>query len=105
MMGDSIQVYRLFLKFSTYLRKLRTHRVLEVFGFRLGHLARAEVEDLFAEQLEDDHVVLAEALVGLAGADDIGDERLPVFGPFTFQDLRGKRPLLPPAKINKVKVF
>ena len=89
-MGDSIQVYRLFLKFSTYLRKLRTHRVLEVFRFRLGHLARAEVEDLFAEQLEDDHVVLAQRLVGLGRPDDVRDETLPVLRPLPDNQTRLK---------------
>ena len=52
-----------------------------MFCFCLSHLAGAEVEDLLAEQLQDDHVVLAQRLVGLGRADDVGDETLPVLRP------------------------
>ena len=69
------------------LRELRAHGVLEVLRLCLRHLPRGKVEHLFAQQLEDDHVVLAEALVGLARADDVRDEGLPVLGPLALQDL------------------
>ena len=52
-----------------------------MFCFGLSHLARAEVEDFLAEQLEDDHVVLTQRLVGLRRADDVGNETLPVLWP------------------------
>ena len=51
------------------------------------HLSAGEVKDFFAEQLEDDHVVLAEALVRLARSNDVRNERLPIFGPLSLQDL------------------
>lgn len=72
--------------------------VLEVFGLHLRHLAAGEVKHLLAEQLEDDHVVLAEALAGPTGTHDVADEGGPVFGPFLLQDLRaeqGHHPLPP----------
>ena len=52
-----------------------------MFCFGLGHLSRAEVEHLLTEQLQDDHVVLAQRLVRLRRADDVGDETLPVLRP------------------------
>jgi len=60
-----------------------------VLGLDLGHLSTGEVKDLFAEQLEDDHVVLAEALAGAARAHDVADEGGPVLGPLLLQDLPG----------------
>lgn len=62
--------------------------VFEVLGLHLGHLAAGEVKHLLAEQLEDDHVVLAEALAGPAGTHDVTDEGGPVLGPFLLQDLQ-----------------
>ena len=61
--------------------------VLEMLGLDLGHLPAGEVKHLLAEQLEDDHVVLAEALAGAAGPHDVADEGGPVFGPLLFQYL------------------
>lgn len=56
-------------------------------GLDLGHLSAGEVKHLLAEQLQDDHVVLTEALAGPTGANDVCDEGGPVFGPLLFQDL------------------
>lgn len=64
--------------------------VLEVLGLHLRHLATGEVKHLLAEQLEDDHVVLTEALAGAAGAHDVADEGGPVFGPLLLQDLKAE---------------
>ena len=68
---------------------IMSHRlpVFEVLGLHLGHLSAGEVKDLLAEQLEDDHVVLTEALAGPTRTHDVTDESRPVFGPFLFQDL------------------
>ena len=52
-----------------------------MFCFGLCHLTRAEVKDLLAEQLQDDHVVLAQRLVGLGRTNDVRDETLPVLWP------------------------
>lgn len=57
-------------------------------GLHLGHLAAGEVKNLLAEQLEDDHVVLTEALAGPTRTHDVTDEGGPVFGPFLLQDLK-----------------
>ena len=57
-------------------------------GLRLRHLSAGEVEDFFTQQCKDDHVVLAEALVRLARADDVRDEGFPVFRPLSFQNLK-----------------
>lgn len=57
-------------------------------GLDLGHLSTGEVKHLFTEQLEDDHVVLTEALASSTGPDNVGDEGGPVFGPFLLQDLQ-----------------
>lgn len=64
--------------------------VFEVFGLHLGHLAAGEVKHLLAEQLEDDHVVLTEALTGPTCTHDVADEGGPVFWPFLLQDLRAE---------------
>ena len=65
--------------------------ILQVLGLDLGHLPAGEVKHLLAEQLEDDHVVLAEALAGAAGPHDVADEGGPVLGPLLLQDLREGR--------------
>ena len=64
--------------------------VFEMLGLDLGHLSTREVKHLLTEQLEDDHVVLTEALAGAAGSHDVTDERGPVLGPLLLQDLEGK---------------
>lgn len=56
-------------------------------GFDLGHLSAREIEHLLAEQLQDDHVVLAEALAGAARPHDVADKRGPVLGPLLLQNL------------------
>lgn len=61
--------------------------VFEVLGLHLGHLAAGEVKDLLAQQLEDDHVVLTEALTGPTRTHNVADEGGPVFGPLLLQDL------------------
>lgn len=57
-------------------------------GLHLGHLATGEVKNFFAEQFEDDHVVLTEALAGPTRTHNVTDEGGPVFGPFLLQDLK-----------------
>lgn len=61
--------------------------VFEVLGLHLGHLAAGEVKDLLAQQLEDDHVVLTQALAGPTRTHNVADEGGPVFGPLLLQDL------------------
>lgn len=61
--------------------------VFEVLGLHLGHLAAGEVKDLLAQQLEDDHVVLTEALAGPTRTHNVADEGGPVFGPLLLKDL------------------
>lgn len=56
-------------------------------SFYLSNLATGKVKHLLTEQLEDDHVVLAQALAGPAGPHDVTDERGPVLGPLLLQDL------------------
>lgn len=79
--------------------------VLEVFGLHLGHLAAGEVKHLLAEQLEDDHVVLTEALAGPTRTHDVADEGGPVFGPFLLQDLRAEACHHPLLQAKKPKSF
>ena len=55
----------------------------------LGHLSAGEVKHLLAEQLEDDHVVLTQALACATRAHDVTDEGGPVLGPLLLQDLPG----------------
>lgn len=62
--------------------------VFEVLGLDLGHLSAGEVKHFLAEQFEDDHVVLTEALTGPTRPHNITDEGGPVFGPFLLQDLQ-----------------
>ena len=64
--------------------ELRAHGVFQVFRLGLGHLAAREVEDLLAQEFEDDHVVLAERLVCLGRTHNVRDEALPILWPFTF---------------------
>ena len=71
---------------GTHLRELRAHRVLQVLGLGLGHLAGAEIEHLLAQQLEDHHVVLAQRFVRLRGPDDVRDETLPILRPLPEYD-------------------
>lgn len=61
--------------------------VLQMLSFDLGHLSTGEIKHLLTEQLQDDHVVLAEALTGAARAHNITDKCGPVFGPLLLQDL------------------
>ena len=56
-------------------------------GFDLGHLSAGEVEHLLAQQLQDDHVVLAQALAGAAGAHYVTDEGGPMLRPLLLKDL------------------
>lgn len=67
--------------------------VFQVLGLDLGHLAAREVKNLLAEQFEDDHVVLTEALAGPTRTHNITDEGGPVFGPFLLQDLNREEEL------------
>lgn len=61
--------------------------VFQVLGLHLGHLAAGEVKNLLAEQFQDDHVVLTEALARPTRPHDVTDEGGPVFGPFLLQNL------------------
>lgn len=60
-------------------------------GFDLSHLSAGEVKHLLAEQFQDDHVVLAEALARTTRSHDVADERGPVLWPLLLQDLEGKK--------------
>ena len=60
-------------------------------GLHLGHLTAGEVKNLFAEEFEDDHVVLTEALAGPTRSYDVANEGGPVFGPLLLQDLKRRR--------------
>ena len=51
------------------------------FSLRRRHLFRAKLEDLLRQELEDDHVVLADGEIRLRRCDDFGDEGRPVVGP------------------------
>lgn len=59
-----------------------------MFGLDLGHLATREVKHLLAEQLQNDHVVLTEALAGTTRPHNVTDEGGPVLGPLLLQDLQ-----------------
>lgn len=61
--------------------------VFQVLSLNLRHLAAGEVEDLLAQQLEDDHVVLTQALAGATGSHNVTDEGRPVLRPLLLQDL------------------
>lgn len=61
-------------------------------SFYLSNLATGKIKHLLTEQLEDDHVVLAQALAGPAGPHDVTDERGPVLGPLLLQDLPRSQP-------------
>jgi hypothetical protein len=69
------------------LGKLARHLVLEVLRLGLGQLLGGEVEDLFGEKLENDHVVLAERQVRLRRVHELRDEVGPVVRPLLLQDL------------------
>ena len=72
---------------STYrenILELLAHGVFQVLSFSLSHLPAAEVEYFLREQLQNNHVVLTKALVGLRRSDDVRDERIPVLGPLAF---------------------
>ena len=68
------------------LRKLGTHGLLQVPRLGRRHLLGRVVKDLLGQQAEDDHVVLANREVGVAGRDDFVDERGPVVGPFLLEN-------------------
>ena len=69
------------------LRELAAHSVLQVFRFRLRHLAEWEVKHFLGEQFQHNHVILTERLVGSRGADDVRNEGGPVLGPLVLEDL------------------
>lgn len=62
-----------------------------MFGFDLSHLAAGEVKHLLTEELQDDHVVLTQALTGATRSHDVTDERGPVLRPLLLQDLHTDR--------------
>jgi hypothetical protein len=55
--------------------------------FSLCHFACRKVEHLLTQELENDHVVFTQTLVGSTGVGDFGDERVPISRPFLFDDL------------------
>ena len=69
-----------------HVTELGAHGVLEVLGLGLGHLAAREVKHLLRQQLQDDHVVLTQRLVGFTRSDDVRNKGLPVLGPLPLQD-------------------
>ncbi len=62
-----------------------------------GQLAAGEVKDLLAEQLQDDHAVLAQQLAGLRGVDYVCDEGGPLAGPVLLQDLHSSGTMSEPS--------
>ena len=69
------------------LGELAAHSVLQVFRFGLRHLTEREVKHFLREQLQHNHVVLTERLVGSRGADDVRNKGGPVLGPLVLEDL------------------
>ena len=55
-------------------REVRVEALLELLRLGARHLVAREVEDLLREELQDDHVVLAQRLVRLRRVDDVRDE-------------------------------
>jgi len=55
-----------------------------VLSLGLRQLTTGEIEHFLAEKLQNLHVVLADRLVCLAGANDVTDESGPVFWPLVF---------------------
>mmetsp|Transcript_27650 Transcript_27650/g.70460 ORF Transcript_27650/g.70460 Transcript_27650/m.70460 type:complete len:1163 (-) Transcript_27650:210-3698(-) len=68
-------------------RKVGVERLLQLLRLRRRHLVAREVEDLLGQELEDDHVVLAQRLVRLRGVHNVGDERRPVVWPVLLHNL------------------
>lgn len=66
---------------------LKFSPVLQVFGLHLCHLSTREVKHLLAEELQNDHVVLAQAFAGAARSNNITDKCGPVFRPLLLQNL------------------
>lgn len=54
----------------------------------LSELPFRKVEDLLAQQLEDNHAVLAQGLAGFRSANQIRNEALPVVRPLLLQHLQ-----------------
>ena len=69
------------------LGELARHLVFQVFRLRLGHMLSREVEDLLGEQLQDNHVVLAEEKVGLGRLHEFWDKSWPIMRPLLLKDL------------------
>lgn len=63
------------------------HTNLEVLCLFLGHLFGGKVKDLFGEELQNDHVILAQSHIGPTNRDDLGDKVWPIMGPFLLEDL------------------
>lgn len=66
---------------------LKVLPVLQVFGLHLCHLTTREVKHLLAEELQNDHVVLAQAFTGAARSNNVTDKCGPVFRPLLLQNL------------------
>lgn len=73
--------------------------ILQVFDFDLRHLFGREVEDLFREQLQDDHIVFTEGEVGFGRLDQFSNEVWPVVRPLLLEDLR--RELVVPRNLKR----
>lgn len=68
------------------LRELGAHGSLEVPCLGRRHLFGGIVEDLFGEEAQDDHVVLADRKARTGGGDNLVDEGRPVVRPLLFED-------------------
>lgn len=68
------------------LGELGAHGLLQIAGLGGGHLLGGVVKDFFGKQTQDDHVVLANRQVGVAGGDDLVDEGGPVVRPLLLED-------------------
>ncbi len=70
-----------------HLLELAVHGLFQILGLGLSHLARREVEDLLAEQLQNFHIVLTDGLVGATRAHQLAYERGPVLRPLELEYL------------------
>lgn len=67
--------------------KFWTHGILQMFGFSLRHLTTGEVKNLFTKKLEDSHIILTEAFIGLACTHNVRNKGFPVLRPLALQYL------------------
>jgi hypothetical protein len=70
-----------------HLPKLVIEAGFQLLGLGLCQLILAKVKDLLRQQPQDGHGVLAQRLVGFAGAYNVRDEGRPLVGPVLLQDV------------------